>query len=136
MSGKREWSEGMRRRLRSITVMELLTIISIATVFFAIVLPPVQWASDGDIVAPVRVLAFDVELAKPIVGANVVLFRAMPWVDDSFLQSFEERHQFNPFDQSNELNLTNETGEALINFKFHTEASHRNPTPHALTAGV
>lgn len=120
------------------TIIEWLIIIAIIAVTIAILVPEAQWASDGDITIPVRVVVFDAETVTPINGAQVSLFRCPPWTEDEFLKGFRERWSSEQFDADWNLHrgVTDVTGQAVITYKFNTSASNKNPVTRAHTRWV
>src|ERR1700756_2051462 len=91
MSSKSELNARSAQRSWPPTPLELLVTIAIAVILGVVLLTPTQWASDGDMIVPVSVLAFDIESATPIANAKVGLFRAPPRNSDSFLEVFQGR---------------------------------------------
>lgn len=127
-------------RRRALTRLEWLVIAAIVALLIALLLPPVQWASSGDIDFPVRVLVFDAESSRPIAGAHVALLRVPSWYEEQsdFLKDFDERFtsEFYFSDENPDRGVTDMNGQAVITYKFRTGASHQRPTPHAHTSWV
>jgi hypothetical protein len=137
MSNNQDLNANLRQR-RFPTLVEWLIIVVIIVILMVLLVPQSQWASSGDIVIPVRILVFDIESVSPIAKAKVALFRGTPWLDDSFLDDFRERRPLEYVDGNlnPDLELTDDTGQAVVNFKFRTGASHNRPTSHAHTRWV
>lgn len=127
---------GFQKRLRRLTLIEWLMIVTILAILAALLLPPVQWVSDGDIRIPVRVFVFDAKAAKPLSQAHVIIFRAPPLTDAKLLSEFPERYDpaqperlYGVFEGA-----TGADGMAVIESTFSVSASHRNPVPQAHTS--
>lgn len=122
--------------IRRPTLIEFLVIVAIITVLAALLIPPVQWASSGDIDVPVRVFVFDADLAIPIEGAVVGIIRCQPWSSDEFLKDYRDRVPTDVFDAIDESvkGTTSPEGIAVISYRFRTGASHTNPVTWAHTS--
>ena len=114
-----------------LTLVEWLAIVAIIVVLVALLIPPVQWASSGDIEFPVRVRVFDAATAEPIAGARVAVIRG-PHVA-SELESYRDFFPGDWFDHltPEKQGLTGADGSAVVVYTFKTGASNRNPTPRA-----
>ncbi|HUG69662.1 MAG TPA: hypothetical protein VMM76_18065 [Pirellulaceae bacterium] len=121
------------RQCRRPTLIEILVVIAFISVVVALVLPPVKWASTGDIRFPVRVLVFDATRASPIADARVGIVRAMPLDGVESLE--HNREVFSPtiFDwvRLEHHGTTGDDGCVVIEYEFGTGAGHDRPTPHA-----
>lgn len=126
------------KSIRRLTLLEWLVVAGIVVCLIALLLPAAQWASSGDIEAPVRVLVFDAKSATPISGARVGILRGAPWYDDEFAAHYRDYVTPGVFDGIVETNqgVTNTDGQIVIIYKFRTGASHKRPTPHAHTSWV
>lgn len=127
---------GFQQRLRRLTLIEWLVRITIVSILAALLLPPVQWVSDGYLRISVRVFVFDAKAAKPLSQAHVKLFRAPPLTDAKLLSEFPER--YDP-DQPERLygvveGVTGADGIEVIEYEFSVSASHRNPVSQAHTS--
>jgi hypothetical protein len=115
---------------RRVTVVEWLVILAIVAVLTALIVPETQWASDGILEFPVRVIVFDAEKAQPISGAEVALTHLSPVtevdtipdpVPKTLLDELSDEHQ----------HRTGDDGSVTISYNFHTGASNRSPRPKA-----
>lgn len=127
-----------------IRVVEILVVIAIIAVLAALLIPPVQWVSDGSRELPVRVFVFDRQTGEAIAGAKVAIFRSArldsPEVAKSQAANFGDLDTWidsgmgqDPEDRDNHADTDSE-GFVVIPFKFSTSASHRNPQLRAFPA--
>ncbi len=124
------------RRIRSLTLIELLVMIAIIAIVIALVMPETHWAGSGSIEIPVRVLVFDATTLRPIENAHVTLV----WAGHPDLNREPgdyERHfppagldpaELKPYGTER----TQSDGVATINTEFSTTVSYKNTTPRAL----
>ncbi len=66
-------TELARATLGQLKLVEILVVIAIVAVLIALLLPPVEWVSDGTRVLPVRVFVFDPQTGVLHFGAKIAL---------------------------------------------------------------
>ncbi len=118
--------------LRRPTLIEGLVVMAIICVAVALLLPPVQWASSGDITVPVRVIVFDAAQGTPISGAQVLVVRSPPTEVPSFMTDLQERvpHRIADYPEDRR-SVTDSSGQAIIQYSFRTGAGNQHPIPSA-----
>ena len=123
------------RRWWHLKLVEILVVIAIVAVLIALLLPPVEWVSDGTRVLPVRVFVFDPQTGRPIPGAKIALSRGMGMRQPD--QSPEIAKQFSGLSDWKYLGFPKQTaqtdvqGFATVPFEFSVSASRKHPTPRA-----
>jgi len=115
---------------RRLTVVEWLVILAIVSVLTALIVPETQWASDGRIEFPVRVVVFDAEKAQPISGAEVALTHLSPVTEVDKIPNPVPRNFLNDLPEDRR-HRTGDDGSVTINYNFNTGASNRSPRPRA-----
>lgn len=126
------------RRWWQWTWVEMLVVIAIIVVLIALLLPPVEWVSDGTRVLPVRVFVFDPQTGHPVPGAKIALSRGLGMYQTD--QGPEIAKQFSGLSNWTDMELPNQTaqtdsrGFATVQFEFSVSASHKHPTPRAFPA--
>jgi hypothetical protein len=123
----------LRRHLRRPTLVESLTLIAIVVVLIALVLPPVKWASTGDIQFPVRVFVFDAASGTPISDARVGIFRAPPLLGTQALAEDRDRYHPEKYVRIPESgpSTTDATGTVVVIHEFRTWGNYERPIMHA-----
>jgi hypothetical protein len=111
--------------------IEVLLVVANLCVLLALLVEPVKWASDGDIRLPVKIFVFDAFNCRPIPNAECLLFRALPVLDASNLTD-DCPNCSSIGECPNECrSVTDATGFSVIEYKFHTSASDKNPITRA-----
>ncbi len=112
------------------TLTEVLAVIAITLILFAILLPPVKWASSGSIQLPVRIVVFDAAHARPIAGAQVTIVWAPPLADVESIDEYRDRFPANSFGDvaEDDRHLTGTDGTVVVEQEFRTGGSHRRPS--------
>jgi hypothetical protein len=111
----------------------LLSIVAVIAVLIALLLPPVQWASDGTRVLPVRVFVFDPDSGQPIPGAKVFLSRGLGMFESTqgpeIAGQFGSSKDWSDLVKPDQQGITNNEGLASVNFEFRVTASNLHPQP-------
>lgn len=127
-----------RWRLRWPTTAEWLLLIAIAAILIALIIPSVEWAADGSMRFPVRVLVFDATSGMPIANAGVTVFRAPPLADWNPLEKNRDRYNPRNLDRmpASASGTTGADGAVVMDTGFETGASHKRPTSHAKVSWI
>ena len=126
------------RRWWQLKLVEILVVIAIVAVLIALLLPPVEWVSDGTRVLPVRVFVFDPQTGRPIPGAKIALSRGMgmyqPDQGPEIAKQFSGLSDWKDSAPPNQTALTDDQGFATVQFEFNVSASRKHPTRRAFPA--
>lgn len=127
----------MSTKTSATQAFDWLVVIAVVAVLIAVLMPPVQWASSGEIKVPVQVQVLDERSGIPVVGAAVALFRSPP-PESNASRSFEGELPLAIFDGDENPYLTTSdvNGLATITYPFRTGANHERPESHAHTRWV
>lgn len=117
------------------TLLEWGVIAVIIAILVALMLPDVEWASSGTVVAPVHVVVFDGKTMLPIADAVVGIVRAAPAAGDLALDDYRETFMsaWSAMAEGESGSRTGSDGSVTIEFEFPTSASHENPEARAHT---
>lgn len=118
------------RRVEWIAVVATFIIVAIVLLY------PARWASDGDILLPIRIFVYDAVHGHPIANAACLVFRSPPVFDASALhEHFLSDGPISDWPAS-QRGTSDETGKVEISYKFGTSASHLHPSPRAHLANA
>ncbi len=119
------------------TLIEILFLVIIAVVLYLLLSSEVEYYASGTRELPVRVFVFDVDIGKPICGAEVVVTRApgvyssddLPDAAQQFLHLREYPHpkQGEPHLNGLEHGETDEHGLVTLQHSFSSSSSNKHP---------
>jgi|GEM_PF-3674757 len=118
-------------------LIEILVIIASISVLTALLTASTKWASDGDIRVPVKIFVFDAASCRPIPNAECLVFwsplvlDATNLTDDCHSRSLA----ISEWPESSR-SVTDPTGTSVIEHKFNTSASYKNPITRAHLANA
>lgn len=128
------WSlkEMFRRVINRAGLIQSLVIIAIISVLFALLLEPAKWASDGDIRVPVRIFVFDAANCRPIPNANCLVCWSPLVLEATDLTGDCPSRGLSISEWPEDCrSVTDENGTSVIEHKFNTSASDKNPITRA-----
>ena len=113
------------------TKIGLVALIVSFSISVAILLQRARWASDGEILLPVRVFVFDAVHLRPISNVECLVFRSPPAIDPHTLADHYPGNSAVGKWPDECRGITDANGFCVIEHNFGTSANHEHPNPHA-----
>lgn len=119
----------MWKSVKGLRRVEWIVVVATFVILEIVLLSPARWASDGDILLPIKIFVFDAVHGHPVTDAECLVFRTPPAIEASTLREhFLSDRRISEWPAA-QRGTTNTSGIVEIRHKFGTSASHLHPSP-------